>query len=202
MLLKIDNKLNGFLKDSNDFAGMSKSLLEKLERWDSEKAPIKRLDWHTYFIGIALLSSLRSTDGRTRVGCCVVDRNNTILTTAFNGVIRGVDERIFPNYNEEKYQFFLHGEENALLNLARKGQTSLNSIVYITGPPCFSCAQKMYQAGVSKVFHIDQKINMLDNQDYKDNMELFTRITSNNMPIIPLSFKKEEFLKVLVEELK
>ena len=196
MIQKLDNKLNGYLKDSEIFSGLSESLQEKLASWDALKKPIERLDWNTYFMAIAFLSSLRSPDGRTKVGCCIVDQNNTILTTAYNGLLRGVDERIFPNNSSDKYQYFLHSEENALLNLARKGQSSDNSIVYLTGPPCYGCIQKMYQAGISKVFHGNQYINLIDNQEYKDNVELFKLLTQNSMPLISMDFKIQELFRL------
>lgn len=190
MIQRIDNKLNGYFKENKDFVGLPISLQEKLEKWDEQKKPIERLEWNAYFMGIAYLSSLRSPDARTKVGCVIVSPNNTILTTAYNGVLRGIDERILPNNSAEKYPFILHSEDNALLNLARNGQSSLGAIVYLTGPPCFSCVQKLYQAGISRVFYGNQTINMLENQEYKDNIALFKFLTQNSMPLIPIDFDK------------
>ena len=42
----------------------------------------KRLDyisWDEYFMGVAVLSSMRSKDPNTQVGACIVSQDNKIL---------------------------------------------------------------------------------------------------------------------------
>ena len=34
------------------------------------------LSWDEYFMGLAILSSMRSKDPSTQVGACIVDKNN------------------------------------------------------------------------------------------------------------------------------
>lgn len=49
---------------------------------------VKRDDyitWDEYFIGIAKLSSMRSKDPSTQVGCCIVSKDNRILSVGYNG---------------------------------------------------------------------------------------------------------------------
>lgn len=188
MTEKIDNHLNGFLSESKEFIGLSEGLQEKLKDWDTDKKIIERPKWSEYFMAMAYLASLRSPDARTKVGCVLVDQNNSILGTGYNGPIRGIDDRILPNFKESKYPFFIHSEINCLLNCARQGIKTQDSICYLTGPPCFSCTQALYQAGISKIFHNKQYIFMVDNKDYINNMELFYFLTQKSMPIIELDF--------------
>jgi dCMP deaminase len=198
MIESIDNHLNGYLDERKEFAGLSKSLQEKLKSWDQQKKAIERPHWKYYLMGMAYLASIRSPDGRTKNGCVLVDQNKSILATGYNGPIRGIDDRILPNLKEAKYPFFQHSEMNCLLNCARQGIKTQNCVCYITGMPCFACTQALYQAGISTVYYGNKYIHMLDNQDYKDNMELFEWLTGKSMPMIHIDFDESK-LKELVE---
>ena len=48
-----------------------------------------RVDWHTYFMNIAKQAATRSTCDRKHVGAVIV-RDKTILSTGYNGSIRGM----------------------------------------------------------------------------------------------------------------
>ena len=48
-----------------------------------------RVDWHTYFMNIARQVATRSTCPRKHVGAVIV-RDRTILSTGYNGSIRGL----------------------------------------------------------------------------------------------------------------
>jgi len=195
---KIDNRLNGYLKERAEFAGLSPSLQKKLEKWDESKRDIERPNWVSYFLGHAFLASTRSVDARTQHGCVLVDSfTNTIISEGYNGFIRDIDDRILPNYDSEKYPFILHSEINCLLNCARQGRTTLNSTLYITGLPCLNCLQSLYQAGVTKIFYGNKYSNMLDNQDYKDSLELFKYLIQGKMTIMHVDFDEEKLEELI-----
>ena len=42
-----------------------------------------------YFMAMAMLVATRSTCIRRQVGCVLIDNNNNILATGYNGVVRG-----------------------------------------------------------------------------------------------------------------
>ena len=49
---------------------------------------MKRTDyisWDEYFMGISLLSGMRSKDPSTQVGACIVDSDNRIVSIGYNG---------------------------------------------------------------------------------------------------------------------
>ncbi len=48
-----------------------------------------RVSWHEYFMGIARVVATRSTCDRKNVGAVIV-RDRTILSTGYNGSIRGM----------------------------------------------------------------------------------------------------------------
>ena len=48
----------------------------------------KRMDyisWDEYFMGVAMLSGMRSKDPHSQVGACIVSEDNKILSMGYNG---------------------------------------------------------------------------------------------------------------------
>ena len=90
------------------------------------------ISWDEYFMGIALLAAKRSKDPSTQVGACIVDQNNVILTTGYNGFPKGCSDDEFPWDREgevTKYPYVVHAELNAILN-AQKEQKNQKQLHY------------------------------------------------------------------------
>ena len=45
------------------------------------------ISWDEYFMGVAMLSGMRSKDPNTQVGCCIVSQDNKILSMGYNGLM-------------------------------------------------------------------------------------------------------------------
>ncbi len=124
---------------------------------------MKRTDyisWDEYFMGVALLASLRSKDPNTQVGACIVDKDNRILSTGYNGFPRGCSDDEFPwgregEANETKYPFVVHAELNAILNAG--GRPLAGSRIYVALFPCNECAKAIIQAGIKEVIYLSDK---------------------------------------------
>jgi dCMP deaminase len=43
------------------------------------------VNWNEYFFKFAEVAALKSKDPRRQVGCVIVDSNNRIISTGFNG---------------------------------------------------------------------------------------------------------------------
>jgi len=87
--------------------------LEKINPIENIK---NRLTWREYYLSLAFLISLRSFDPSSRCGCVIVDQNNRILSTGYNGPIKqSIDEHI-PLTRPQRYHHMIHAEENALLS--------------------------------------------------------------------------------------
>ena len=56
------------------------------------------ISWDEYFMGIAMLSSYRSKDPNTRVGACIVNDNNRIMSMGYNGFPMGCSDDEFPRH--------------------------------------------------------------------------------------------------------
>ena len=110
--------------------------------------------WDARFLRLATHISEWSKDPSTQVGCVVVGPDREIRSTGFNGLPRGIednDERL--NNREVKYPLICHAEENAIMHAARIGMSLKGCTVYVTWPPCTSCARSLIQAGISSVFY-------------------------------------------------
>lgn len=96
----------------------------------------KPISWDQYFMGVALLSAMRSKDPNTKVGTCIVSSNKRIVGVGYNGFPYGCDDHVFPwgktgSMNETKYPYVVHAELNAILNSTKdlQGCTDRKSVV-------------------------------------------------------------------------
>ena len=118
------------------------------------------LTWDQYFMGIAMLSALRSKDNHTQVGACIVNGENKILSMGYNGMPTGCDDDIMPWEREgepldTKYLYVCHAELNAILNY---GAGSLKgSRIYTTLFPCNECTKAIIQSGIKEVIYLSDK---------------------------------------------
>ena len=118
------------------------------------------LSWDEYFMGIAILSSQRSKDPSTQVGACIVDENNKVVGTGYNGAPRGIKDEDFPwerkgDFLETKYAYVCHAELNAILNSTK--ESLKNCSMYVGLSPCNECAKAIIQAGIKKVVYLSDK---------------------------------------------
>jgi deoxycytidylate deaminase len=107
-------------------------------------------EWDNMFFQEAVLWSRKSHDTETKCGCILV-KDRTVISSGYNGFIRGVDDTILPNTRPQKYPFMIHAEANAIYNSVRIGRCTLDSWAYVTAVPCLQCLQMLYQCGISKV---------------------------------------------------
>lgn len=118
------------------------------------------LNWDSYFMGIALLSSMRSKDPSTSVGACIVSEDNKILSLGYNGMPIGCSDDEYPWEREgtpldTKYLYVCHAELNALLNYS--GTNMKGAKVYTTLFPCNECTKALIQSGIKEVIYMSDK---------------------------------------------
>lgn len=119
------------------------------------------ITWDEYFMGVAMLSALRSKDPNTQVGACIVSQDNKILSMGYNGFPLGCSDDDFP-WNREsedpfdsKYYYSTHSELNAILNY--RGGSLEGSKIYVTLFPCNECAKAIIQCGIKTLIYADDK---------------------------------------------
>lgn len=111
-------------------------------------------NWSQYFMEIAKSVSIRSKDPMTQVGAVIVNKDNHIIGTGYNGFAPGMIET--PELWERplKYEHVIHAEANAVLNCI--GPIA-GGKCYVTLYPCKECAKILAGARVKKVYYADDK---------------------------------------------
>ena len=118
------------------------------------------ISWDEYFMGVAMLSGMRSKDPNTQVGCCIVSQDNKILSMGYNGLPLGCSDDDFPweregDPLETKYLFTAHSELNAILNYG--GGSLRGAKLYVSLVPCNECAKAIIQSGIKEVIYDSDK---------------------------------------------
>lgn len=119
------------------------------------------LSWDEYFMGVAMLSGMRSKDPGTQVGCCIVSQDNKILSMGYNGFPTGCSDDDFPWEREgedpldTKYVYSTHSELNAILNYS--GGSLAGARLYVSLFPCNECAKAIIQCGIREVIYAEDK---------------------------------------------
>jgi dCMP deaminase len=110
------------------------------------------MDWNTYFLNMLPAIAAKSPDPRCKVGCVVVNADNSIVTTGHNGLPRKAQHLSERLENPLKAKWFSHAETNALLNHARQGGSGLKGCtLFCSFHPCSRCAVNIVQAGIARV---------------------------------------------------
>lgn len=116
------------------------------------------------FLIEALLWSRKSHDPQTQCGCVIV-KDQTVISTGYNGFIRDIDDKVLANTRPAKYNFMIHAEINAIINCARQGKSTIGSTIYVTGQPCNTCLQYIWQAGILRIVYSDfSRIHMVNDE--------------------------------------
>lgn len=123
------------------------------------------ISWDEYFMGIALLSAMRSKDENTQVGACIVNNENKILSLGYNGMPIGCNDKDMPWKRsgaplDTKYMFVCHAEFNAILNSS--AQSLKGAKIYTTLFPCNECAKAIIQSGISEIIYLSDKYSGTD----------------------------------------
>lgn len=122
------------------------------------------ISWDDYFMGVALLSAMRSKDPSSQVGACIVNEHNHIVGTGYNGWPIGIANDALPwnrqgEFLDTKYAYVVHAEANAILNAT---QDLRGCTLYVALIPCNECAKLIIQKGISEVVYISDKYADID----------------------------------------
>ncbi|HEY1904426.1 MAG TPA: dCMP deaminase family protein [Myxococcaceae bacterium] len=113
-----------------------------------------RSSWDQYFMDIAKQVATRATCDRKHVGAVVV-RDRTILSTGYNGSIRGL-----PHCDEVGHMMenghcvaTVHAEANAILQAAKNGVRIDGATLYTTASPCWPCFKLIANSGCVRIVY-------------------------------------------------
>ena len=91
---------------------------------------------------------------RRQVGALVV-KDKMIISDGYNGTPSGF-ENICEDESGITKPYVLHAEANAITKLARSGNNSEGSTLYVTASPCIECAKLIIQAGIRRVVYAEK----------------------------------------------
>jgi dCMP deaminase len=113
-----------------------------------------RVSWHEYFMNIADQVATRSTCSRKNVGAVIV-RDKTILSTGYNGSLRGAPHCDDTGHDMENDHCVrtVHAEANAVAQAAKHGVRIDESEIYVTASPCLTCFKLIANCGIRKIYY-------------------------------------------------
>ncbi|MDD7391963.1 MAG: dCMP deaminase family protein [Fusobacteriaceae bacterium] len=122
------------------------------------------INWDDYFMGIAVLSAMRSKDPNTQVGACIVNEEKRIVGVGYNGFPKGCEDTEFPweregEFLETKYPYVCHAELNAILNSIKSLK---NCTIYVALFPCNECSKAIIQSGIKEIVYLSDKYASTD----------------------------------------
>ena len=113
----------------------------------------ERVGWDQYFMNIAHEAATRSTCDRKHVGAVIV-REKTILSTGYNGSIRGMAHCDEVGHEMENGHCVgtIHAEANAIIQAARNGVNINGGELYTTASPCWNCFKLIANSGIRRIY--------------------------------------------------
>ena len=104
-------------------------------------------------MNIAKEVATRSTCDRKNVGAVIV-REKTILSTGYNGSIKGLDHCDDTGHEMENTHCVrtIHAEANAIVQAARHGIRIDDSEIFVTASPCYDCFKMIANSGINKIY--------------------------------------------------
>lgn len=91
---------------------------------------------------------------RRQVGALIV-KDRMIISDGYNGTPSGF-ENICEDESGATKPYVLHAEANAITKVAKSGNSSQGSTLYVTASPCLECAKLIIQAGIKRVVYRDE----------------------------------------------
>lgn len=121
------------------------------------------MDWIDYFFEFAKTASLRSSCIRAQVGAAIVDEDNRILGSGFNGTPSKVKSCIeigecfrvknnIPSGTQYETCRSIHAEQNAIIQIGRRLAKGSDLYIYGHNQVCILCKRFIINAGIKKVF--------------------------------------------------
>ena len=150
----------------------------------------KRIPWNQYFMAQSVLLALRSTCTRLEVGATLV-KNRRVIAGGYNGSVSGdhhcIDEGCY--VVDGHCIRTIHAEMNALLQCAKLGVSTEGAEIYVTHFPCLHCTKAILQAGIKKIYYL----NDYHNNQYALDLIQQVGVEIEKVTLDPVYFEKLSF---------
>jgi dCMP deaminase len=159
-----------------------------------------KTNWQKRFMDLARHIATWSKDNSTKVGCVIVDSENTIKSQGYNGQPRNSNDEIGEhNKRPMKYMYVVHAELNAILNATRNGICLKDTIMYVTYFPCNECAKAIINSGIKTL--VTYEPNFSDER-WADSFKIsYEMLIECGVNIIYFSDEYDEFYNRFIDAL-
>ncbi len=106
------------------------------------------------YLEMATIWAKNSYCKRRQVGALIV-KDRMIISDGYNGTPSGF-ENVCEDENGVTKPYVLHAEANAISKVAKSGNSSEGSTLYVTASPCIECSKLIIQAGIKRVVYRDE----------------------------------------------
>lgn len=114
----------------------------------------KQTQFDKSYLQMATVWAKNSYCVRRQVGAILV-KDKMIISDGYNGTPAGF-ENVCEDENGVTKPYVLHAEANAITKVAKSGNSSDGSTLYVTASPCIECAKLIIQAGIKRVVYHDE----------------------------------------------
>jgi|688.fasta_scaffold00614_21 dCMP deaminase len=135
--------------------------IQKKDRMKPRDVP----SWDEYFLDLCKVVSTRSKDPSTQHGSVIVDNQNRIVSTGYNGSSRYIDDNYIDWSRPAKYHLLIHAEENSLWSAEKRNLEGC--IIYVTGKPCSGCMLRISHSGIKRVVYGNRSSVCVDEKDWE-----------------------------------
>ena len=106
------------------------------------------------YLEMAAIWAENSYCKRRQVGALIV-KDKMIISDGYNGTPSGF-ENVCEDETGATKPYVLHAEANAISKVAKSGNSSEGSTLYVTASPCIECSKLIIQAGIKRVVYRDE----------------------------------------------
>lgn len=118
------------------------------------------------------LVAMRSIDPSTKCGAVLVSKENKVLSTGYNGPLKGSKDEMVPLVRPAKYAHILHAEENCFLAYNGSTQDLDGAILYVTSRPCHKCLRMILQKGIKNIVYGNGNLGVMQDEAEKSIVDL------------------------------
>lgn len=144
-----ENDSNGTKKERTFFGPICTCMWGKI----SKSKSIEEIE--KYYIQVAYAHAMQSEDPSTQNGAILVKDGEIIgvghnqFPKGINGIVKNTEERW--NNKDQKYKLVVHAETAAILDAAKKGNSTEGSTMYGCWVSCLDCTRDIIHAGIKEL---------------------------------------------------
>lgn len=115
---------------------------------------MRKKEFNKMYMNIAEEISTMSRCKRKKVGAILVKKGN-IISFGYNGTPKGFENECECEQGNTK-DSVLHAEANAITKVAKTSYSSKGAVLFTTLSPCVQCSKLIIQAGIKRVYYLDE----------------------------------------------